>query len=123
MTSSADLNVRVWDARNGTCLQEFTGHRNLITALDIHTLRTPVEMPAAVTPRTEISSNSTSSSSSNNDTVIMPPIPPTSTSIVDDVSTVSVTSSVIETYTDVIISTSDDASAKVFYFNASKLLA
>eukprot|EP00603_Paraphysomonas_imperforata_P011762 CAMPEP_0114469584 /NCGR_PEP_ID=MMETSP0104-20121206/10799_1 /TAXON_ID=37642 ORGANISM="Paraphysomonas imperforata, Strain PA2" /NCGR_SAMPLE_ID=MMETSP0104 /ASSEMBLY_ACC=CAM_ASM_000202 /LENGTH=476 /DNA_ID=CAMNT_0001643257 /DNA_START=22 /DNA_END=1452 /DNA_ORIENTATION=+ len=34
VTACLDRKVRIWDARSGACMQEFTGHRDIITNLD-----------------------------------------------------------------------------------------
>jgi hypothetical protein len=56
----------------------------------------------------------TGASSSSADASVMPPIPPTTVDA--DVTT-------LVTCTDVLVTVSDDTTAKVFYFNASQLMA
>jgi ribosome assembly protein SQT1 len=34
-TAALDNSVRLWDARNGALLKEFTGHRDLVTSIDL----------------------------------------------------------------------------------------
>jgi ribosome assembly protein SQT1 len=73
-TAALDNSVRLWDARNGALLKEFTGHRDLVTSIDLMSIGRGVEA-----------------------TVLLPGA------------------------TDVIVSVSDDNTAKVFLFDIHNL--
>ena len=75
-TAALDNSVRLWDARNGAMLKEFTGHRDLVTSIDMKPIG--------------------ESSGSN-----------------DDAAAIGAT--------DVIVSVSDDNTAKVFLFDIHNL--
>ena len=78
VTACLDRVVRIWDARSGVCVQELTGHRDIVTNLDFH--QQPV-----------VSENS-------------------------------VTGEKTTTVGDVIVSVSDDGTAKVFHVDLQALL-
>ena len=73
-TAALDNSVRLWDARNGALLKEFSGHRDLVTSIDLMSIGRGVEA-----------------------TVLLPGA------------------------TDVIVSVSDDNTAKVFLFDIHNL--
>ncbi len=103
-TSSGDLALRLWDVRSGSCLRSFTGHSALITGFDMRSLPEPAVLPAPVSSSAITESESSLSSD-------LPPAPP------------AVPASAPGFYTDVIVSVSDDNTAKVFVYNAAELLA
>jgi ribosome assembly protein SQT1 len=78
-TAALDCVVRLWDARSGSCLQELTGHTDLVTSLDMRSLMF-TSASAANAGETE------------------------------------------QTTVDVIVSVSDDKTARVFHVSAKDLL-
>lgn len=58
-TAALDNSVRLWDARNGALLKEFTGHRDLVTSIDLLPIgrcigSSSVEEAAAVSGATDV---------------------------------------------------------------------
>ena len=97
-TASVDRNLRLWDARSGVCLLTLTGHRNIITQFHMAPLLLPLPL-----------SEGTTSSSSDSNPNPNPPQPPT-------------VSGADSGATDVIVTVSDDGTAKVFHINMPLLM-
>ena len=111
-TSSVDLNLRLWDARNGNCLQEFTGHKSMIIDFDM---------------MKSVGGSVVSSSSSSSTSDVLPEAPDSENSVLPPVpgeTTTPATNSTDTTIpaTDVIVSASDDFTARVFHYNMNVLL-
>jgi WD40 repeat protein len=93
VSASLDRCIHIWDARSGSQLLELTGHTNLVTNFALRTfLGDNSSLP--VPPNNNSSSNSSTSNSSNGGAS-------------DGV--------------DVIVSVSDDFTAKVFHLNIAAL--
>ena len=104
-TTCVDGVIRLFDARSGNCIREFTGHTNIITSLDMCVLNPPVAVSSI--PTSEATTNT-------NTNTILPPIPPVTTG-----TTTAANDNTV--YTDMIITTSDDHTSKVYYYNVLSL--
>jgi WD40 repeat protein len=99
VTGCLDGAVRLWDGRNGECLQMFTGHAEMVTNVALHIMPFPLLIPA---PPTE------TQSTEGANTAIQPPAPPATTPALSQ-----------NTLT--IVSTSDDSTARVFVLDLNAL--
>lgn len=96
VTASLDRCIRIWDARSGTLTIELTGHTNIVTNFALRSFAS-VLMPRTTADLPEAVRESA---------LDMPPAPPSST----------------EATTDVIVSVSDDFTAKVYHMRVNELL-
>lgn len=108
-TVALDHAVRIWDARNGNCLTVLTGHSQMVTNFDMMPLLAPVPVAsmepsvATVAASAAMFDDDSSGPMSNCAPSQQQPKP--------------------VNYTDVIVSVSDDKTAKVFLVDIPSLLA
>mmetsp|Transcript_25828 Transcript_25828/g.24661 ORF Transcript_25828/g.24661 Transcript_25828/m.24661 type:complete len:508 (-) Transcript_25828:243-1766(-) len=113
-TAALDHIVRVWDARSGILLLQLTGHRDLVTNLDF------ISIPQSSLSTASSTASATASISNAADSIVVDNTEENVNNVEGEINTKSIVK--IEGMTDMIVSVSDDQTARVFYLDPFSLL-
>lgn len=109
ITAALDSLIRVWDARSGTCLRELSGHQNIVTNLDYR--QVPFRVGSISESEQEVTGGGTEKSESESGS---------GKGSGDTASNSKGEEKVVNV--DVVVSVSDDCTARVFHLNISSIL-